>query len=154
MQEKRHSAVPAVYILMKKEDKVLLMLRHNTGYFDDWFALPSGHLEENELPFEAMAREAKEEVGVDLIQDKTMFVHAMYRTACDATGDRCDYFFVADEWHGEPSNMEEHKCRKLEWYSMGGLPENLMPHVRKGIEAIHRNESFSELGAHELVISP
>ncbi len=154
MQSKRHSAVPAVYIIMKNDGRVLLMLRQNTGYFDDWYALPSGHLEENELPFAAMAREAKEEVGVDLIQEKTSFVHAMYRTACDATGDRCDYFFVTDEWHGEPSNMEEHKCLKLEWFSVDALPENLMPHVRKGIEAIHRNESFSELGANELVTSP
>ena len=139
---------------MKKDDKVLLMLRQNTGYFDGHYTIPAGHLEESELPFEAIAREAKEEVGIDLIQSKTTFVHAMYRTACDMTGDRCDFFFVTDEWHGELCNMEAHKCSKLEWFSMDALPENLVPHVRKGIAAIQNDQSFSELGAQEVVISP
>ena len=34
----------AVYLILRKSDKILLMNRANTGWMDGHFSLPSGHM--------------------------------------------------------------------------------------------------------------
>jgi 8-oxo-dGTP diphosphatase len=86
------------------------MLRQNTGYFDGWYVVPSGHVEAGELPTDGAVREVAEEVGLTIDRTRLVLAHTMYRTKHDATGDRADYFFVVDKWEGEPINKEPGKC--------------------------------------------
>ncbi len=96
----RNKPVPAVYILLEKEGKILLGRRMNTGYQDGNYQVPAGHVEEGELPTEAIIREAKEEVNVDLSLNDLELVHVEYRPKHDPSGDRIDLFFKAKKWGG------------------------------------------------------
>lgn len=154
MPQQRHSAVPAVYLILKKGDEVLLQLRQGSGYFDDWYGIPAGHVEPNELPIGALVREIKEEIGIDLDVERTHFVHTMYRAAHDKTGDRADYFWMVENWDGEPFVCEPHKCKELKWFSMDALPENTIPHVRQAIEAVRHGVIYSEFDKEHSVASP
>ena len=58
----RNKAVPAVYLILERDNKILIARRANTGYEDGNYQVPAGHVEEAELPTEAVIREAKEEV--------------------------------------------------------------------------------------------
>ena len=70
MKRERNKAVPAVYLILERDDGcILLMRRCNTGYQDGNYNLPSGHVEDGELPKAAMVREAKEEIGIDVAQE-------------------------------------------------------------------------------------
>ena len=71
----RNKAVPAVYILLEQGGKVLLGRRCNTGYQDGNYQVPAGHVEEGELPTEAIIRETKEEVNVDLAPSRLIKHH-------------------------------------------------------------------------------
>ncbi|MEK7453137.1 MAG: NUDIX domain-containing protein [Patescibacteria group bacterium] len=142
----RNKSVPAVYILLEKEGKFLIGRRYNTGYQDGNYQVPAGHVEEGELPTEAIIREAKEEVGVDLILSNLELVHVGYRPKHDPTGDRVDFFFQAKNWQGEVKNMEPNKCDDLKWVSLNELPENMTPHVREAMQCIKRGTFFKELG--------
>ena len=53
-----------VFILLRKEGKILLIRRKGTGYRDGWYSMPSGHLEKGEAISAAAVREAREEVGI------------------------------------------------------------------------------------------
>jgi len=151
---KRHTAIPASYVIFRRGDEILLTLRQNTGYFDGWYVVPSGHIEEGELPIDGALREVEEEVGLMLDRTKLRLAHTMYRTKHDDTGDRADYFFVVDTWEGKPINKEPMKCKEIAWFPLGALPEKVMPHVRDALEAIQKGEMYSELGLDRIVQSP
>lgn len=143
----RNYAVTAVYLFLRKPDGTLLIARRaNTGYQDGNYQVPAGHIDAGELPTEALIREAKEEIGIDLEPGDLRFVHASFRPKHDPTGDRVDYFFEATHWRGDVANAEPDRCDDLRWVKPTELPENMTPHVRIAIEAVERGEIFSELG--------
>ncbi len=154
MSFSRSKAVPASYLILEKEGRILLMRRQNSGYYDGWYSVPAGHVEEGELPIDCLIRETEEEIGIKLEKENIKPAHAMYRTKHDETGDRADYFFVATKWDGEPVIAEPHKCDEMRWFPKDALPENLMHHVRDAIESIACGEVYSELGMDRIVLNP
>src|SRR5665213_2957273 len=140
----RNTAATASYLILKKESKILLARRFNTGYQDGNYQVPAGHIDAGELPSEAMIREAKEEIGIGLTKDDLKMVHTIFRPKMDNTGDRVDYFFEATRWDGEVINAELKKCDDLGWFDLNNLPPNVTPHVRVAIEGWLKGEPFSE----------
>jgi len=154
MVKERNKAVSAVYLLLRKEDKILLMRRQNTGYYDGYYSVPAGHVEAGELPLSALARETKEEIGISIDQKNAELVHTMYRTKHDETGDRLDLFFIVEKWSGEIMNTEPHKCDDIQWFSITELPESMMHHVKYAIGQVEKGITFSELSLDEIVSNP
>jgi hypothetical protein len=63
--------------------------------------------------------------------------------------DNCEYidfYFVAKEWDGEPSNCEPEKCDDMQWASLHELPENIIPNVKQALAAYAADEGYSEFG--------
>lgn len=149
-----HKAVPASYLILRKGEKVLLMRRQGSGYYDGWYSVPAGHVEEGELPVEALIREAKEEIGITVAKENLSQVYTMYRTKHDETGDRADYFFEAIEWQGNPFIHEPNKCDDIRWFSLDALPEKMMHHVRAAILDIQDGKRYAELGRGEVWGNP
>ena len=68
----------SVSFLIEKDDKFLLFYRTD-GYFKDgWWVLPAGHIEENETATQAVVREAKEELGIDVGINDVEFAHIVH----------------------------------------------------------------------------
>ncbi len=154
MAKERNKSVPAVYLIFKKDNKILMGRRQNTTYYDGWYGVPAGHVDAKELPSVAGIREAKEEVGVDIDSSDMQFAHALYRTAHDETGDRSDYFFIVKKWSGEPKIMEPEKCDDLQWFSIDKLPENTIHHERGVIENIKQGIHYSEIDSEHTFKNP
>ena len=153
MQE-RHKAVPASYLILKKDEKILLGRRINTGYYDGYYVVPSGHIESDELPMGGLIREAKEEIGITILPEDAKFVHALYRAKHDETGARVDYFFEVEKWHGEVVNNEPHKCDDLQWFSFDQFPQNMVRHVQHALECYQKGIMYSELPFNQKFVSP
>jgi 8-oxo-dGTP diphosphatase len=141
----RHKAVPASYLILIHGGSILLGRRFNTGYYDGYYSLPSGHVEAGELPLEALAREATEEIGISIQTSEVRLVHTMYRAKHDATGERVDLFFLADTWSGTPANCEPHKCDDLRWFSPASLPANMVDHVLHALQQWQAGNNYSEI---------
>lgn len=142
--KERHKIIPASYLILKENEKILLTRRFNTGYFDGWYGVPAGHVEKGELPQDCIVREAQEEVGIALLKDNVTLVHTMYRVQ-DKEENRVDFFFLAEKWSGEIKNMEPHKCDDIGWYSLSNLPKNLTPHTRVALLALGKGEIYTEI---------
>ncbi|MBU2101359.1 NUDIX domain-containing protein [Patescibacteria group bacterium] len=152
--KERNKAVVASYLILKKEDEILLMRRMGSGYYDGWYSVPAGHVEVGELPTEALIRETKEEIGIVLQKGQLRHVHTMYRTKHDETGDRADYFFLATDWSGEPEICEPNKCDDIKWCTIDTLPENVMHHVKDALGYIEKGIDYSELSLKDITKNP
>jgi 8-oxo-dGTP pyrophosphatase MutT (NUDIX family) len=112
-----------VCVLVRKEDKLLFLLRSNTGYQDGTYCTPAGHVEPGESYRVAAARETMEEVGLRVDPKKLRHVLTTQRfTSPDDI--RTGVYFEADEWFGEPKNMEPHKHSEIAWFPANDLPFN------------------------------
>lgn len=139
----RTGASVNAYLLLMREDKLLLLLRQNTGYFDDHYGLVSGHVEDGESATEGMIREAKEEAGISIEPCHLRVVHVLHRQTERLN---VDIFFTCDRWNGEIVNQEPEKCAELSFHSLSALPPNIMEYLPPVIEAISRGEFYSECG--------
>ena len=145
--KERHKAVPAVYLFLENNGKILFLLRQNTGYCDGDYSVPSGHVEAGELLTDAVIRETEEETGIRVKREDLRLVHTMYRGKHDETGERADFFFVADRWEGEPENREPLKCAEVRWFLKDALPSNIIHFEKLALESIRRGIPFSEYRA-------
>ena len=134
----------AVYALLMKDNKILLLRRFNTGWQDGNYGLPSGHLEADENLIEATLREMEEEVGVKSKKEDVEFVHTMHRKSVYV-----DFYFLVKNWEGEVQNMEIDKCDDLSWFNLDSLPENIIPSVNLAIENYQKGIKFSEFQSEE-----
>jgi ADP-ribose pyrophosphatase YjhB (NUDIX family) len=135
--------IPAVYLVLKKDNQILLLQRQNTGYMDGYWSLPAGHHDGGQTLKEAMCREAKEEAGVNIQPEDLTFIHVMHRHQAN-DGERIDFFFGCTSWTGSITNAEPHKCSALTWFSPDALPSNLVPSVKHALQHIAAQEMYSE----------
>ncbi|MDB5186296.1 MAG: hydrolase [Candidatus Saccharibacteria bacterium] len=141
----RFKLIPAVYLMLIKNDKIFLLRRANTGYQDGKYSLIAGHVDGDELATHEMAREAKEEAGVVVNPEDLEFVHVAHRLSRNQPGqERIDLFFKATTWEGEPHNAEPDKCDDASWHPLNDLPESMLPFVRRVIEDVQADKSYSE----------
>jgi len=144
MAKERFKIIPTVYLILIKDNKILLSRRYNTGFHDGEYSLPAGHLDGNETLKEALIREAKEEIDVDLDPTDLKLIHVMHRK--EPTEERVNFFFVAGKWKNEPKIMEPHKCDDLNWFSFNNLPDNIIPYIKQAINCVKNNVFYSEFG--------
>lgn len=142
----RHTNIIAAFVVLKKDDQVLLAKRQNTGYHDGDYSLVAGHVEPGETYTQAIIREAKEEANIDLISDKLSVVYIQHRKSKTDGSERVDAYFFAEKWSGEIKNLETDKCSDLSWFSLNDLPTNIVPAVKHALEAIQKNIHYSEFG--------
>jgi 8-oxo-dGTP diphosphatase len=136
----------AVFLLLRKGDKLLLLKRSNTGFEDGKYSLVAGHVEIDEGPIAAIIREAHEEVGIRIQAEHLQFKHVLHRNAGDARV-YVDYFFECHNWVGEPTNQEPDKCSELTWYPLSALPHNTITFIRTVLGRIYQQQiPFSEIG--------
>lgn len=143
-QKERFRLIPAVYLVLRRDNEVLLLRRANTGYQDGKYGLIAGHLDGDELGTEATAREAKEEAGIDVDPTRLKFVHVAHRLGRNDGQERVDFFYEATEWNGEITNAEPEKCDDLSWFPINKLPDNMLPFVRLVLNGVANGIHYSE----------
>lgn len=138
----RNKVIPAVFLILEKTNKVLLLERSNTGWNDGMYTLPSGHVEENESPIQAIVREAYEEVGIEVTEDNLDLKTVLYRKSNEEE-ERVDFIFVTTKWNNEPSNREQDKSSGILWCEKDNLPDNTIDFIRRVIVS---EDKYIELG--------
>jgi ADP-ribose pyrophosphatase YjhB (NUDIX family) len=126
-----------------KDNKILLLLRENTGYEDGKYHVPAGHMDENEPVTVALIRESKEEIGVDIKREDVKLVHIMH--SIDSK-ERIGFFFEVKKWNGEIKNVELEKHRDVKWFDINELPENMVAYAKYAIECYKKGQLLSEYG--------
>ena len=135
----RFRVVPAAYVVLRRGSQVLLQLRSGTGYMDDhWACAAAGHVEAGESVYDAAVRESVEELGIRVEARDLEPLCGMHRTGGTglAIDERVDWFFACERWSGEPVLLETHKAAALDWFELAALPEPVVPHERRVLDAL------------------
>ncbi|MEA2056775.1 MAG: NUDIX domain-containing protein [Patescibacteria group bacterium] len=143
---KRNTNIVACFLILEKDNQVLLLKRANTGYRDGEYGLVAGHLEPGETFTQAMVREAREEAGLEFTEDELEVVHVMHRKSTIDQSERVDVFFVPKHFKQKPINCEPEKCSELKWFDSNKLPKNIIPPIKQALESYVKKESYSEWG--------
>lgn len=134
----------AVYLVLVKDNKLLIQRRYKTGWMDGRYSLIAGHLEGGETAYSAMVREAKEETGIDINQKDLKVIHVLHRKSDD--NEYIDIFFKPSKWQGVPRIIEKDKSDGLNWVSVNNLPKTVLAYVRQAISCYLNGVFFSEFG--------
>lgn len=134
----------SVFLLLIKENKVLLIKRSNTGWMDGYYSVPAGALEEGENIIKAIVRESKEEVNVSIVKKNLQLVHTMHNLTHGE--EWVGLFFLANKWKGKPKINEPHKHSELIWSPINKLPKNIIPYVAQAINELSIQNQYSEFG--------
>jgi len=145
--KKPNQSVPASYITLIKDNKILLLRRFNTGYEDGKYSMVAGHVDPGESFIQCVVREAKEEAGIILRAEDLKMVHMMHRdSGMPEDNERIDVFFTTETWEGDIKNCEPHKCDDLSWFDLDDIPENTIPYIKRVIDNIKNKVGYSEYG--------
>ena len=144
MKKSRHQNITASYLVLLKENKILLLKRHNTGYEDGNYSFVAGHVDEGETFTQAIIREAYEEANLTIEEKDIHVAHIMHRKAKDSQ--RVDVFFLAKKWKGNLVNKEPHKCSNIDWFDLEKIPKNVIPYIQEVIKNIKDKTFYSEFG--------
>ena len=144
MYKLRFNFCAAVYLILIKEGKVLLMRRLNSEWMSGMYILPAGHMDGNEAAQMAMSREAKEEINLNILPEDLVVVHTMHRKSDER--EYFDIFLEAKKYSGELKINEPEKCDDLSWFPIDNLPKNILEHVKKALELISKGEHYSNFG--------
>ncbi len=136
----------AVYLILKRGDKVLLSRRTNTKWADGWYSMVAGHIDGNETIRQAMAREAKEEAGIDIRVDDLRVVHVVHRHTPPPGKESLDFFLTTDRWTGEPKNMGPKYCDDMQWFESGRFPPKTLKFLPIILDRVGRGMFYSEYG--------
>ena len=147
--KKRYTLRCAVFLILTKIENnteyILLQKRYHTEVLSGKYDVScSGHLEENDSVKEAMIREAKEEININLKKEDLYFSSTMHAHFEDA-----DYILItfwANTYQNTPKIMEPDKCNELKWFKINELPEDLADTRKIMIENYKNHIPYTEYG--------
>lgn len=140
----RFTLIPAVYLILKKNEKYLFGKRQNTGFMDGFYGLPSGHVDGGENLKKAMLREAKEEINLEIAEVDLNLVFVEHRFI-EKGVERIDFYFECLDFDEKQIiNNEPEKCSSLEWLSLDNL--EIIPYVKEAIQSLIQGNNYLDQG--------
>jgi 8-oxo-dGTP diphosphatase len=108
-----------VTALLRDGNRVLLVHRSpRRRWYPDVWDLPGGHVEPGESPGTALARELREELGIDIVAPSGPPMHAFRADTLDMQ------IWLIEAWTGSPANVAPEEHDAIAWFTedaLGGL---------------------------------
>lgn len=134
---KKEKFLSSVYLIIKNDkEEILLQRRQGTKLWSGFLALPAGHIDEKENAYDAVIREAKEELGIDISIDNIIDIFVVNRRN-KSLMPYYDVYFEIGSYNGKIKINEPEKCSELVWYDINNLPKDMIDFE---IEAIKNNQ--------------
>jgi ADP-ribose pyrophosphatase YjhB (NUDIX family) len=108
----------AVFVIIENEKREILFQKRQNTWFADWlYQLPAGHLEWEELFKEALIRELKEELDIDVLEEDLDLLHIQHRIR-KWMRVYFDIYLKVNKISWEIKNNEPEKCSELKFINI------------------------------------
>ena len=145
----REKFLCSIYIIIRnKNNEILLQRRANTKLWCGFLALPAGHVDKGENVYDALIREAKEELNIDVSIDDICDTFVVNRRN-NKLSPYFDVYFEIDDYDGEITIGEPLKCLELVWCDINDLPYDMITFEKEAINNNMEGIKFSVTRADE-----
>lgn len=139
----REKFLSSVYLIVKNENgEVLLQRRQGTKLWPGYLALPAGHIDVGENAYEAVVREAQEELGIIVSVEDIVDTFVVNRKN-KSLSPYYDVYFEISNYLGKIKINEPEKCSELVWCSLTKLPNDMIDFEKEAIENNAKGIKFS-----------
>jgi len=119
-------ATRSAIVFIEQGNSILLAQRSEAvGWAPGFWQAPGGKAEKGETFEDAVVREVKEEVNIDITR-ASLRLRGLIDYTEGPYEDIDIVVFACSEWSGEPTIMEPQKCSSLGWFKVGNLPDNIL----------------------------
>ena len=113
------SAATRVAGAVVRDGMVVLVHRSpSKRFYPDVWDLFGGHVEAGEFPEQALRREAREELGIEVLAAR--YLGQIYDPVEPAPVD----VYAVSSWEGKPVNAAPEEHTEVRWFGAGELPES------------------------------
>lgn len=139
----REKFLSSIYLIIKnKNGEILLQRRQGTKLWPGYLALPAGHIDEGENAYEAVLREAREELGVTISIEDIIDVFVVNRKN-KSLPPYYDVYFEISKYIGQIRINEPEKCSELVWCNPTNLPDDMIDFEKEAMENNAKGIKFS-----------
>lgn len=143
----REKFLSAVYLIIKNnEGKILVQRRQGTKLWPGFLALPAGHVDEGENVYDAVIREAREELSIIITKNDIVDSFVVNRRN-KSLMPYFDVYFEISSYKGQIKINEPEKCSELKWVNIDNLPNDMVDFEIDAIKNRQRNIMFSTFDA-------
>ncbi len=133
MKKDREKFLSSIYLIIKNDEgKLLLQRREGTKLWLGYLALPAGHIDVGENAYDALIREAKEELDIDISIDNIIDTFVVNRRNKSLLP-YYDIYFEIDKYNGTIKINEPNKCSELVWADLDKLPNDMIDFEKAAI---------------------
>lgn len=126
MKKDREKFLSSIYLIIKNDEgKILLQRREGTKLWLGYLALPAGHIDVGENAYDALIREAKEELDIDISIDNIIDTFVVNRRNKSLLP-YYDIYFEIGKYNGTIKINELNKCSELVWTDLDKLPNDMI----------------------------
>lgn len=126
----------SVYLIIRNsKGEILLQRRQGTKLWPGFLALPAGHIDKGENAYDAIVREAREELGIGININNIIDTFVVNRRN-KSLPTYYDIYFEINNYNGNIKINEPEKCSEIVWYDINNLPKDMIDFE---IEAINNN---------------
>ena len=141
----REEFLSAIYMIIKNEKgEILFQRRCGSKLWPDFLGLPAGHVDKGEDVYQALVREAREELNIDInvknIED-TFVVNRINKNLKPYY----DVYFVIKNYKGIIKINEPNKCQELKWVLLDNMPEDVIEFEKIVLDNYEKGIKFSSI---------
>ena len=143
MSKSKEQFLSSVYLIIRNDEgKILLQRRQGTKLWPGYLALPAGHIDAGEEPYEASIREAREELGIKITMENLQNPFVVCRRN-KSLPPYYDVYFDVTGYEGQIDIKEKDKCSELVWADPTKLPEDMIDFEIEALQNSQRGIMFS-----------
>ena len=139
----REEFLSAIYMIIKNEKgEILFQRRCGSKLWPNFLGLPAGHVDKGEDVYQALVREAREELNID-INDKNIEDTFVVNRINKNLKPYYDVYFVIKNYKGIIKINEPNKCQELKWVLLDNMPDDVIEFEKIALTNYKKGIKFS-----------